>query len=152
MVATYGTGFEMLGRLGVRLAVVVAMAMAVAPMATAGAQSSFRVVELGSAPGFNATTGDDINASGQVAGTLHGGVSGEKWSAFVWDASSGLRVLGDFAGEGTLGGGINDRGVVTGAAAGGHVYFGQTAFRLDRGGWFREPGSGRLSVGHQQRR
>jgi probable HAF family extracellular repeat protein len=119
----------MFGCRGVRLAVVMAMAMVVAPSATAGAQSSYRVVELGTAPGFNATTGDDINASGQVAGTVHGGVSGEKWSAFVWDASSGLRALGDFAGEGTFGGGINDLGVVTGAAAGGHVYFGQTAFR-----------------------
>jgi hypothetical protein len=119
----------MLGRRGVRLAVVVATAVAVAPAGSAGAQSSYRVVELGTAPGFNATTGDDINASGQVAGTLHGGVSSEKRSAFAWDPSSGLRALGEFAGRGTEGGGINDRGVVTGAAPSGHVYFGQTAFR-----------------------
>ena len=120
---------------------VLAMAMmAVAPAATAGAQSTYRVVELGTAPGFNATTGDDINASGQVAGTLHGGVLGEKRSAFVWDPSSGLRALGDFAGRGTVGGGINDRGVVTGAAPSGHVYFGQTAFRWTAAGGFEDLG------------
>jgi probable HAF family extracellular repeat protein len=130
----------MLGRGGVRLAVVAAMAMAVAPTATAGAQSSYQVVEIPTAPGFDATTGDDINASGQVAGTLHGGVLGEKRSAFVWDPSSGLRALGDFAGRGTVGGGINDRGVVTGDAPAGHVYFGQTAFRWTAAGGFEDLG------------
>jgi uncharacterized membrane protein len=122
------------------VAVVVAMAMAVAPAASAGAQSSYRVVEISAAPGFDATTGTDINASGQVAGTLHGGVLGEKRSAFVWDPSSGLRALGDFAGRGTVGGGINDRGVVTGAAPSGHVYFGQTAFRWTAAGGFEDLG------------
>jgi probable HAF family extracellular repeat protein len=140
MVATYETGVEMFGRRGVRLAVVVAIAMFVAPVATAVAQSTFRVVEIGTAPGFDATAGDDINASGQVVGTLHGGVSGEKRSAFVWDASSGLRALGDFAGRGTVGGGINDRGVVTGDAPSGHVYFGQTAFRWTAAGGFENLG------------
>jgi hypothetical protein len=130
----------MFGRGGVRLAVVVAIAMAVAPAATAGAQSSYRVVEIPAAPGFDATTGNDINASGQVAGTLHGGVLGEKRSAFVWDPSSGLRALGDFAGRGTVGGGINDRGVVTGDAPSGHVYFGQTAFRWTAAGGFEDLG------------
>jgi probable HAF family extracellular repeat protein len=130
----------MLGRRGVRVAVVVAIVMAVAPVATAVAQSSYRVVEIGTAPGFETTTGNDINASGQVAGTLHGGVSGEKRSAFVWDASSGLRALGDFAGKGTVGGGINDRGVVTGDAPSGHVYFGQTAFRWTAAGSFESLG------------
>jgi probable HAF family extracellular repeat protein len=130
----------MLGRPGLRLAVVVAIALAVAPVATAGAQSSYRVVEIGTAPGFIATTGDDINASGQVVGTLHGDVYGGESSAFVWDAASGLRALGDFAGEGTFGGGINDRGVVAGAAAGGHVYFGQTAFRWTAAGGFENLG------------
>ncbi len=125
---------------GVRLAAVIAMALAVAPVATAGAQSSYRVVEIPTAPGFNATTGDDINATGQVAGTLHGGVSGEKRSAFVWDLSAGLRALGDFAGRGTVGEGINDRGVVTGAAPSGHVYFGQTAFRWTAAGGFENLG------------
>jgi probable HAF family extracellular repeat protein len=124
-----------------RLAVVVAMVVAVAPVATAGAQSSYRVVEIGTAAGFDATTGDDINASGQVAGTLHGGVFGEKRSAFVWDESSGLRALGDFAGKGTVGGGINDRGVVTGDAPSGHVYFGQTAFRWTAAGGFESLGT-----------
>jgi probable HAF family extracellular repeat protein len=130
----------MFGRGGVRLAVVVAMAMVVAPAATAGAQSSYRVVEIPAAPGFDATTGDDINASGQVAGTLHGGVLGEKRSAFVWDLSSGLRALGDFAGRGTVGGGINDRGAVTGDAPSGHVYFGQAAFRWTAAGGFEDLG------------
>jgi probable HAF family extracellular repeat protein len=125
---------------GVRLAAVIVMAMAVAPVATAGAQSSYRVVEIPTAPGFNTTTGDDINASGQVVGTLQGDVYRGEWSAFVWDPSSGLRALGDFAGEGTFGGGINDRGVVTGAAAGGHVYFGQTAFRWTSAGGFENLG------------
>lgn len=125
---------------GVRLAAVIAMAIAVAPVATAGAQSTYRVVEIGTVPGFDATTGDDINASGQVAGTLHGGVSGEKRSAFVWDPSAGLRALGDFAGRGTVGEGINDRGVVTGAAPSGHVYFGQTAFRWTAAGGFENLG------------
>jgi probable HAF family extracellular repeat protein len=130
----------MLGRLGLRLAVVVAIAMAVAPVATAGAQSSYRVVEIPAAPGFDATSGDEINASGQVVGTLYGGVLGEKHSAFVWDQSSGLRALGDFAGRGTVGGGINDRGVVTGDAPSGHVYFGQTAFRWTAAGGFENLG------------
>jgi probable HAF family extracellular repeat protein len=140
MVAIYETGVEMRGRRGMRVALVVAIAMAVAPVATAVAQSSYQVVEIGTAPGFDATTGDDINASGQVAGTLHGGVSGEERSAFVWDPSTGVRVLGDFAGEGTFGGGINDRGVVTGAAVSGHVYFGQTAFRWTTAGGFENLG------------
>jgi probable HAF family extracellular repeat protein len=130
----------MIGRRGVRLAVVVAMVCALVPVATAGAQSSYRVVEIGTVAGFDTTTGDDINASGQVVGTLRGDLYREEWSAFVWDASSGLRALGEFAGEGTFGQAINDRGVVTGAAAGGHVYFGQTAFRWTAAGGFENLG------------
>jgi probable HAF family extracellular repeat protein len=125
-----------------RVALTLALALVLAPIATASAQSSYRVVEIGPAPGFNTTEGDDINASGQVAGTLRGDIYREEWSAFVWDPSSGLRALGDFAGEGTFGQGINDRGVVTGAAAGGHVYFGQTAFRWTATGGFESLGGG----------
>src|SRR5262245_60404933 len=98
MVAPTRRGFSMLGGRGVRFAVVVVIAMAVAPVANAVAQSTYRVVEIGTAPGFSATTGDDINASGQVVGTLQGDVYGGEWSAFVWDVSSGLQALGDFAG------------------------------------------------------
>jgi len=128
-----------LGRVAVRIAVAVALALA-APVQSAVAQSGFSVVEIGTAPGFDTTTGDDINASGQVAGTLHEGVLGEKRTAFVWDPSSGVRALGDFAGRGTVGGGINDRGVLTGSAPSGHVYFGQTAFRWTAAGGFEDLG------------
>src|SRR5262245_49370862 len=122
----------MLGRLSVRLAVILALALALAPMATASAQSSYRVVELGTAPGFDTSTGDDINASGQVVGTVHGDL--HLRSAFVWDQSSGLLALGELGGEGTIGEGINDRGVVTGVAGGGHVYFPGTPFRWTAAG------------------
>jgi probable HAF family extracellular repeat protein len=129
----------MLGR-GVRLAVVVAIAIAIAlaPGATAGAQSSYRVAEIGTVPGFDTTGGDDINASGQVVGTL-GGDLGER-SAFVWDPASGLRILGQFAGEGTSGTGINDRGVVAGVTPGG-IYVPGTAFRWTAAGGFESLGS-----------
>jgi probable HAF family extracellular repeat protein len=119
----------MWGRLSVRLGVILALALALAPIATAGAQSSYRVVEIGTAPGFDTIGGDDINASGQVVGTLQGRAYLGERSAFVWDPSSGLRALGQLAGEGTFGGGINDRGVVTGVAGGSHVYFPGTPFR-----------------------
>ena len=130
----------MLGRRGVRLAVVVAIAFALAPGATAGAQSSYRVLEIGPVPGFDSIGGDDINASGQVVGNVQAGTFGER-SAFVWDPSSGLRVLGRFAGEATFAGGINDSGVVAGVAGGGHVYFPGTAFRWTAAGGFESLGS-----------
>jgi probable HAF family extracellular repeat protein len=132
----------MLARGGVRLAVVVAIAFALAPGAIAGAQSSYRVIEIGTVPGFTTIGGDDINASGQVVGTLQGRPYLEEWSAFVWDPASGLRVLGQFAGEGTFGMGINDHGVVAGVAQGGSVYFPGTAFRWTAAGGFESLGSG----------
>jgi probable HAF family extracellular repeat protein len=128
----------MFGRLSVRLAVFVAVALALAPVATAGAQSSYRVVEIGTVAGFDTSAGDDINASGQVVGTLGGGPGGS--SAFVWDPSSGLRALGELAGTRTHGTGINDRGVVTGAAPAGHVYSGSTAFRWTAAAGFESLG------------
>ena len=142
----------MVGRVSVRLAVFVALALALAPVATAGAQSSYRVVEIGTVAGFDTSTGDDVNASGQVVGTLGGRAYLGESSAFVWDPSSGLRALGKLAGTGTFGTGINDRGVVTGAAPAGHVYFGVDRLPLDRGRRLREPGAGRLYIQHQQRR
>jgi probable HAF family extracellular repeat protein len=130
----------MVGGLSVRLAVFVALALALAPVAAAGAQSSYRVVEIGTVAGFDTTTSDDINASGQVVGTLQGRAYLGESSAFVWDSSSGLRALGNFAGVGTFGTGINDRGVVAGAAPAGHVYFGSTAFRWTAAGGFENLG------------
>jgi probable HAF family extracellular repeat protein len=132
----------MRGRVAVRLVVAVALTCAFAPIATASAQSSYRVVEIGTVAGFDSTQGDDINASGQVVGTLTGDIYRGEQSAFVWDPSSGLRALGEFAGEGTFGQGINDRGVVTGAAGGGHVYFEPTAFRWTAAGGFERLGLG----------
>lgn len=130
----------------VRLAVIVALALAPAPTAAAGAQSigaqpSYGVVEIGTVPGFDISGGDAINASGQVVGTLQGAPYLGQRSAFVWDPSSGLRALGDFAGQGTVGRGINDNGVVTGAAASGQVYAGQTAFRWTADGGFESLGT-----------
>ena len=142
MAVAYAGVLEMRGRLAVRLAVTVALALALAPIATAGAQSSYRVVEIGPVPGFDISRGDDINASGQVVGTLQGAPYLRQWSAFVWDTSSGLRALGDVAGEGTFGRGINDDAVVTGAAESGHVYAGQTAFRWTAEGGFESLGAG----------
>jgi probable HAF family extracellular repeat protein len=130
----------MVGRVSVRLVVFAALALALAPVATAGAQSSYRVVEIGTAPGFDTSAGDDINASGQVVGTLGGRDYFAEQSAFVWDSSSGLRALGNLAGRGTFGTGINDRGVVTGAAPAGHVYNGSTAFRWTAAGGFENLG------------
>jgi hypothetical protein len=132
----------MLGRFSVRVVVAVALACAFAPVATAGAQSAYSVVEIGTVAGFDTTEGDGINASGQVVGTLRGDPYRGEWSAFVWDPSSGLRALGELAGEGTFGQGINDRGVVTGAAGGGHVYFEPTAFRWTAAGGFERLGLG----------
>ena len=130
----------MLGRRAVRFAVLVAIAFALAPGATAGAQSSYRVIEIGTVPGFDSIGGDDINASGQVVGTLQGGASLDEWSAFVWDPASGTRVLGQFAGKGTFGMGINDQGVVAGVTFG-SVYFPGTAFRWTAAGGFESLGS-----------
>ena len=126
-------------RHAVRLAALAALACALMPVATAGAQT-FDVREITPTPPFTALGADDINASGQVVGSL-GTDLGER-SAFVWDPSSGLRALGEFDGEATVGGGINDRGVVTGAAGGGHVYFPPTAFRWTAAGGFQSLGLG----------
>jgi hypothetical protein len=71
-----------------------------------------------------------------MVGTLQGRAYLEERSAFVWDPSSGLRALGQFAGEATFGEGITDRGVVTGVAGGGHVYFPGTPFRWTAAGGF----------------
>jgi probable HAF family extracellular repeat protein len=124
----------------VRLAALAALACALTPVASAGAQT-FDVREITPTPPFTALGADDINASGQVVGSLEHTYLGEH-SAFVWDPSSGLQALGEFDGEATVGAAINDRGVVTGAAGGSHVYFPPTAFRWTAAGGFQSLGLG----------
>ena len=122
----------------VRLTALAALACALTPVATAGAQTfdsarSRRRLRL--------RPRSRRHQRVRPGGRLACGDLGES-SAFVWDPSSGLRALGEFDGEATAGGGINDRGVVTGAAGGSHVYFPPTAFRWTATGGFQLLGLG----------
>ena len=131
----------MLTRVAVRLAVTVLVALALAPVATSAAQSSYSVIEIGPTAGFETTSGLGINQSGQVVGTLQPSSYYGPRSAFVWARSSGVRALGRFEGRDTVGGGINDRGEVAGTGLGG-VYDPGAAFRWTATGGFERIGSG----------
>jgi probable HAF family extracellular repeat protein len=145
----------------IRVAIAAVLVLALAPLATAGAQSPstvveespFNVVEIGTLPGFDTSTGTGINESGQVVGTLRQGTKGT-FGAFVWDRSSGLRALGTFPDrtiEGeplnrlTTGAAINDRGEVAGTAFTGSAYDPGVAFRWSETGGFERVDTGRAS-------
>jgi probable HAF family extracellular repeat protein len=119
-----------LRRLALHAVIVGLLALMLAPLQVASAQSTaprYSVVEIGTLPGFDSSTATGINASGRVVGTLQLLPYGQT-SAFVWDSSTGLRALGTFTGRGTVGAGINDNGEVAGSAVG-SVYNPGFAFR-----------------------
>jgi probable HAF family extracellular repeat protein len=163
-------------RFVIRLGIATVLTLALAPLATAGAQSppkvseepAFRVVEIVPPPGLRTPSGSleldtsvgaGINESGQVVGWLQNGTIGTcigcntgTGNPFVWDPSTGLRVLGYFTGRNSLTGepqplrtranGINDRGEVTGTATTGRYYDDPTAFRWTSSGGYESLGTG----------
>lgn len=82
---------------------------------------AYVVVEIPTLPTHDGSYATAINESGQVVGWVYQGtLDGPRWvtQGFVWDRSSGLRILGQFNGREVLGADLNDKGIVAAGTLG----------------------------------
>lgn len=88
--------------------------IALASCATGAGALQYSIRDLGAISGYNYYIANGVNNSGQVVGWML--TPDRVGAAFVWDATSGLRAIGE---EDAVGRGINNSGVALLARGGG---------------------------------
>lgn len=79
--------------------------------------ASYRIQPLGMLPGFASSGAYALNGRGQVVGTLWEPVNFDQGQPFVWDTTSGMRLLSTEAGSYGRASDINDSGYIAGTSA-----------------------------------
>ena len=101
------------------LAALSAVVVLAAAAADAGAQTTYRITDLGALGAGDYSMGLDINYQGQVVGDANlspGADTGSSGHAFLWDPVTGIHDLGTLGGNSITARAINDNGFVVGDA------------------------------------